>query len=238
MLTRIISVDGSGVLLFFRLLSQLYQGLEPIDPPPYYEPRAIKFTESPKAPLPIFRQYDPSAPLPWEQPERKAMDFVAFRLTATQLAEIHNTITKGMEQLRMSRVDTVAGLLARCLSEVEPESKPIDTIVNVVNVRALVSLSCGLTYFVIAPRNGHISDQRSGQRDCLAPCRSTGLERHWSSRRRFGLRDRNTQVAGEVEGSQTHQRHGHRCRQITVADGMDQKGPGSTCREGRLLDRQ
>lgn len=63
------------------------------------------------------------------------MDFVALRLTAAQLAEIHGTVTQGKEHLRISRVDVVVGLIARCLSEVELESKPIDTILNVVNVR-------------------------------------------------------------------------------------------------------
>ena len=67
------------------------------------------------------------------------MDFVAFRLTAAQLTEIHRAVTKGMKHLRIARADMVVGLLARCLSEVEPESKPIDTISYVVNVRAFVA---------------------------------------------------------------------------------------------------
>ena len=52
-LTRAASVDGSGFILFFRHLSQLYQGLEPIDPPPYHEPEAIKFSEQQKGPTPV-----------------------------------------------------------------------------------------------------------------------------------------------------------------------------------------
>jgi len=67
------------------------------------------------------------------------MDFVAFRLTAAQLTEIHNSVTKGIEHPKITRMDIVTGLLARCLSEVEPESKPIDTIMHVVNVRAFVA---------------------------------------------------------------------------------------------------
>jgi len=66
------------------------------------------------------------------------MDFVAFRLTRTQLTEIHNSVTKGIEHSRITRMDIVAELLARCLSEVDPESKPIDTISYVVDVRTLV----------------------------------------------------------------------------------------------------
>jgi hypothetical protein len=137
-LTRTISVDGSGFLLFLTLLSQLYQGFEPIDPPPYYEPEAIKFPEPLKTPSPIFDLYDPSTPPPWECPERKAMEFIAFRLTAAQLAEIHNSVAKGVEHLRISRVDTVVGLLARCLSEVEPDSRPIETVCYVINVRTFI----------------------------------------------------------------------------------------------------
>ena len=64
------------------------------------------------------------------------MQLVAFRLTAAQLADVHRTVNRGKEHLRISRVDVVVGLLARCLSDVEPESKPIDTIINVINVRS------------------------------------------------------------------------------------------------------
>ena len=135
-LTKMISVDGTGFLMFFRHLSQLYQGLGPIDPPPYYEPEPIEFPESLKAPSPPC---DSPAPLPWKQPEVDGVEFVAFRLTATQLTEIHNSVTKGIEHLRITRMDTVTGLLARCLSEVEPESKPIDTILYVVNVCVFVA---------------------------------------------------------------------------------------------------
>ena len=139
-LTGVTPDDGSSHQLFFRLLSQLYQGLGPIDPPPYHEPEAIKFTESPEVPHPTFPRDDLSAPS-WQQPERQAMEFVAFRLTATQLTEMYNGVAKGMEGLRMSRVDPVVGLLARCLSEVEPESKPIDTISYVIDVRASICIS-------------------------------------------------------------------------------------------------
>jgi len=131
-------VDGPGFLLFFKQLSQLYQGLGPVDLPPYYPPKAIKFAEPLRPPSPVYRRYDLSAPPPWEQPERKAMEFIAFRLTATQLNEIYESVTKEMRHLRIARVDMVVGLLARCLSEVEPESKPIDTISYVIDVRAFV----------------------------------------------------------------------------------------------------
>jgi len=140
MLTKMASVDGAGFLLFFRHLSQLYQGLGPIDPPPYYEPEAIKFAEPLKATSALCDRFDPPAPPPWKQPGGRGMEFVAFRLTAKQLTEIHSSVTKGMEHPRMTRMDTVVGLLARCLSEVEPESKPVDTISYAVNVRAFVVL--------------------------------------------------------------------------------------------------
>ena len=66
------------------------------------------------------------------------MEFVGFRLTAAQVAGIHNAVTNGMEHLKISRIDTVVGLLARCLSEVEPEFVPIDTISHVVDVRGFI----------------------------------------------------------------------------------------------------
>ena len=68
------------------------------------------------------------------------MEFIAFRLTTLQLAEIRNYVTKRMGQSRITRVDVVIALLARCLSEVEPESKPIDTISYVVDVRSSTSI--------------------------------------------------------------------------------------------------
>ena len=74
------------------------------------------------------------------------MELVAFRLTATQLAEIHNSVTNGVKHLKITRLGVVMALLARCLSEVEPESKPIDTISYVVNVRSFfASLTPRLT---------------------------------------------------------------------------------------------
>ncbi|KAF9647752.1 hypothetical protein BDM02DRAFT_2523331 [Thelephora ganbajun] len=146
--------DGFGLLIFLKLLSRLYQGLEPIDPPPHYEPEAIKFTEQSETPSAALKIYDLSVPPPWEQPERKAMEFVAFQLTAAQLTEIHNSVTKGVEHLRISRVDTVVGLLARCLSEVEPESKPIDTITYVINVCASVGGSFAAIQLILLQHRG------------------------------------------------------------------------------------
>lgn len=128
------SVDGTGFLLFFRHLSQLYQGLGPIDPPPYYEPEAINFPEQPKVLSQLSNPLDSEAPS-WKQPEMKTVESAAFRLTAAQLTEIHTSVTKGIDHSRITRMDTVVGLLLRCLSEVEPESKPIDTILFTVNVR-------------------------------------------------------------------------------------------------------
>ena len=66
------------------------------------------------------------------------MEFVAFRLSATQLTEIHNSVTNGVKHLKITRLGLVMALLARCLSEVEPESRPIDEISYVTNVRSFV----------------------------------------------------------------------------------------------------
>ena len=162
-------------MMFFGILSQLYQGLGPIRPPPYHEPEAVKFTESPEFPHPALLCDDLSAPL-WKQPGRMAMEFVAFRLTAKQLTELHNGVVKGTEGLRMSKVDPVVGLLSRCLSEVEPESKPIDTISHVVNVRGIHLPSLHSAYFATAPRNGNIPAQCGAQRHLLDLFKSTSLE--------------------------------------------------------------
>jgi len=134
-LMEITTVDTAGGMLFVRLISQLYQGLGPIDPPPHYEPKAIRFPEPSRPPSSTYRLYDLSDPPPWEQPERKAMEFVALRLTATQLTELRNHVANRTGKRGITRVDVVIALFARCLSEVEPESKPVDTISYVVNVR-------------------------------------------------------------------------------------------------------
>ena len=162
-LTEMASVDGPGGLVFLRQLSQLYQGLGPIDPPPCYEPKAIKFPEPQKPPSPIYRRYDLSASPPWEQPERKAMELVAFRLKPTQLTELRNYVAKATGQPRITRVDVVVGLLAQCLSEVEYESKPIDTISFVTIVRSFVASPAAPLMFITAPRNGRIPGQHNGQ---------------------------------------------------------------------------
>ena len=83
------------------------------------------------------------------------MEFVAVRLTATQLTELRNSVTKGMGQPGITRMDVVVALFARCLSEVEPESKPIDSVLYVINVcESAHHLSCSSAYLLTAPRNG------------------------------------------------------------------------------------
>jgi len=129
-------LDGDIMLLFCNSISQLYQGLEPADPP-FYESEPIRFAEPVKMASPVYPLYDLSAPPPWKHPDRKEMEFVRFRLTVRQLTELQKGVINGMEHLRISRADTVVGLLARCLSEIEPESKPIDTISHVVNHRGM-----------------------------------------------------------------------------------------------------
>jgi len=138
-LTKTTPDDEFGFLMFFKQLSHLYRGLGPIDPSPYYEPEAIKFPEPLKPPSPPYVRFDPSAPPPWAQPGWIAPEFIAFRLTDAQLTEINNYVTNGMEYSRINGMDTLVGLLARCLSEVEPEIKPIDTISYLVNVRAFLA---------------------------------------------------------------------------------------------------
>ena len=161
-LTKTASDDGCGFLMFFKHLSQLYQGLGSIDPPPYHEPEAIKFADPFKAPSPLFDHVDPSVPSPWERPGWRAPDRVTVRLTDTQLAEIHNSVTKGMAHPKITKTDTMVGLLARCSSEVEPECKPIDTISYLINVRAfLAPFPPYPSSFFLAPWNGYIPDQRS-----------------------------------------------------------------------------
>ena len=64
-----------------------------------------------------------------------------------------------MNYLTITRTDIVVGLLARWLSEVEPESKPIDTISYMVNVRVFRCLPCTVAYFIVALRDGYTPGQ-------------------------------------------------------------------------------
>ena len=128
------------------------------------------------------------------------MEFITFRLTPTQLTEIHSSVKKGMNHLTITRVDIVVGLLERCLPEVEPESTPIDTISYMVNVRVFRCLSYTVAYFFVAPRDGYMPGQCGAQRDRSTLHRTTGLERGRPSRRSIGLRHRNTQIVGESGG--------------------------------------
>ena len=222
--------------MFFRLLSQLYQGLGPIDPPPYYEQEAIKFRDPLETPSHVFHLYDPPAP-PWKHPEREAMEFTAFRLTAAQLVEIHNTVTKGMEHLRISRVDVVVAALALCLSEIEPEAKPIDTISYVISVSVCIHLSFTSSYLGTAQGYGHISGQCGCQRNPLVLYGDSRLG-HRSLQQCFCLCHQNTEVTGEVKEPRVRCRYGWRRSQDAITSLVGQEGPGYCCRQRRALDRQ
>jgi len=228
------SVDGAGFLLFFRQLSQLYQGLGSIDPPPHHEPRAIKFAEPLKPPSPLWDRFGPSDQSPWEQPERQAMEFVAFRLTAAQLTEIHNSVTKGIEHPKTTRVDAVVGLLARCLSEVEPESRSIDTISYVVDVRAFFTPRATR---LISPSTAEWVYTRSPQWLTRSFCSLLDYNPRKESilTATFSMRHRNPQVAGEVEGPRVGQRHSRGFRQNTVSDRVGGGGGLAGPKEGCLV---
>jgi hypothetical protein len=74
---------------------------------------------------------------PYLQPGSERAVRVDIRLTASQAAEIYNSVASGYlddMQPRLSHQDALAALLAHCLSKAEPEEPPIQHISTIVLV--------------------------------------------------------------------------------------------------------
>lgn len=134
------SADSTMHLNFLRMLSQYYQGLDCLDPLPYYEPQASASTDIPsmtRLPQPF---YDPSAqPLPWDDPSIcPPSSLFTFRLTKEQYDEIHQHITEFSntldEPVRLSRLDVLIGMVAQAHTASDPKNPPITKVLHMINV--------------------------------------------------------------------------------------------------------
>ena len=135
--------DSKTHLGFMRMLSQYYQGLDRLDPLPYYEPQATISTDVPSMAYLPQPDYDPSVrPLPWDDPSIcPPSSLLTFRLTKEQYEEIHQRITEFSntldEPVRLSRLDVLIGMIAQVHNACDPSSPPISKIMHMINVSPL-----------------------------------------------------------------------------------------------------
>ena len=145
-----LSGDGFMQLEFVRLISQYYQGLEPLDPAPSYHPRSI-YSADPdedhcnrpsllaERPFSLRDLYSLSL-----VPQNARPVSINFRLTSSQIAQLQKAIqAMGHDDTlpRLSRQDVIAALLAHCITKADTESPPISQISNIVDVCFLISSS-------------------------------------------------------------------------------------------------
>ncbi|GJE85405.1 transferase family-like protein [Phanerochaete sordida] len=136
--------DGFVVLSFLRLLSQNYQGLEPLDPPPSYAaPPRLPFNAADYGEIP-YPDYQHLYPLrgvaPHVEPGRKKPLRLDLRLTAAQIAAIHKGVLAQCPESSppiLSRQDVLVALVAYCLSKADPQAPPIQHISTILMSRGI-----------------------------------------------------------------------------------------------------
>jgi hypothetical protein len=136
-------------LRFLRLLSQYYQGLDPLDPPPSYQPfakpaLALDMSNAQGSSMPEDLYRLGTVPLPWKDPARGPLLVrVNLRFTATQIRAIRQAFNEvdnaDGSTLRFSRQDVLVALLAHSISQADSDMPPIHYITVIVNVRTYFS---------------------------------------------------------------------------------------------------
>jgi hypothetical protein len=136
--------DGFVMYNLVRLLSQNYQGFEPLDPRPTYTYDrtpldSIDLNAYDSVTFPdLDYVYPLREPAPHHHPERIVPEQLTIRLTAAQVKQLHSAVTAQLQQsqppLILSRQDVLAALLVHCISQVESDLPPIHSIVNIVMV--------------------------------------------------------------------------------------------------------
>lgn len=139
--------DGFINYQFARLLSQNYQGLKPLDPPPSYAPIPDYPFDADKYSgirLPDQENYYPLRGVhPLLEPGKEKFVLVNIRLTAAQILQVQAGVLAqcpGAAPTRLSRQDILAALLAHCMNKTDASTPPIRRINTVVNVSILVLL--------------------------------------------------------------------------------------------------
>ncbi|GJE85403.1 hypothetical protein PsYK624_014820 [Phanerochaete sordida] len=136
--------DGFAVLMFLRLLSQNYQGLEPLDPPPSFTaPPRYPFNPADHNDIPSYH-YKYLYPLrevpPHMEPGRKKPVRVDLRLRAEQIAQLHKGVLAQCPESNppiLSRQDVLSAIVAYCLSKADPEAPPIQHISTLFMARGI-----------------------------------------------------------------------------------------------------
>lgn len=121
-----------------RLLSQTYQGLPPLDPPPVYEEPSgsCSYTDLSPVETPCHNSTYPIGRPPVQTQEPVRLD---FRLTERQTQELKEAVrrmgpTKQDGMRWLSRQDCLVALLAKCISIADSTSAAVDTIHTLLNV--------------------------------------------------------------------------------------------------------
>ncbi|GJE86552.1 hypothetical protein PsYK624_026320 [Phanerochaete sordida] len=127
--------DGYAVLHFLRLLSQNYQGLAPLDPPlTFTTPPPHPFNPADHAAAPFVSHFQHLYPLRGVPPHlargHTKSARVDLRLRAQQIAQLHAGVCAQRPDPppRVSRQDTLAALLAHCISRADADAPPVEHI--------------------------------------------------------------------------------------------------------------
>ncbi|KAI0765761.1 hypothetical protein BC629DRAFT_908570 [Irpex lacteus] len=141
--------DAHVILHFARTLSQYYQGLEPVDPPPSYTHErssldSINLDAYANIPLPGIKHLYPMRETPPHyHPERVQPVKLTLRLLASQIKQAHAVaqaeIRKNNPKAFLSRQDVLVGLLAYSLSHAEPDIAPVQHITSLFMTRGIGS---------------------------------------------------------------------------------------------------
>ncbi|KAI0685145.1 hypothetical protein BC835DRAFT_547471, partial [Cytidiella melzeri] len=141
--------DGFVMLQFVRLLSQHYQGLQPLDPPPRYDneryrPSSADMEEYGEIPIPdLDHVYPLRETAPHNRPERIKPEQLSIRMTAFQVRQLHKNVQTQVRelepQLALSRQDVLVALLVYCISHAEAKLPAIQHISNLIMTRGIGS---------------------------------------------------------------------------------------------------
>lgn len=134
--------DGFTNLRFARLLSQSYQGLAPLDPPPTYDPvptYPFILEQHGNITIPDYMHfYSLRGPPPYGAPGRRTSVPVTIRLTTAQIDQLHKGVvaqSQDVTQPRISRQDALGAFLAFSTSKADPDATPIQHIISMTMVR-------------------------------------------------------------------------------------------------------
>ena len=144
---------------FARTLSHYYQGLEPVDPPPSYNHErssleSIDIHAHDNMPFPSLKHlFSMRETSPYEDPTRVKPVQVTFRMTGSQIRQIHATAQREIRERDpkafLSRQDVLAALVVYSLSHAEEDIPPIQNITSLLMVRSFYWMNPLNTYLTL-----------------------------------------------------------------------------------------